>query len=892
MRKELTAVNKIREMWRCVKMFFRRERLDQTLKDEMRLHRELREREGREAGASHAEARYAARQRFGNELKLREESREMWGWTWLEDFMHDVRFGARTLRKNPGFTAVAVLTLALGIGANTAIFSVVNAVLLKPLAMKDSSRVVYLEEQWKDLFPNVSVGNFADVRRQNTTFENICASNNASFNLATQDSPERVQGEVATADYFPTFGVQPIAGRAFTAEEDKPGASHVVVISEGLWRTHLHADPAIVGQSLRVNGMQYMVVGVMPKSFDPLLIKSDLWIPAAFTAEQIADHDDHYLNVMGRLKGGVSLAQAQAELNVIALRLQQQYPLDDKDHGFRVQPLTTALLGDQRLVLWLMLGAVGFVLLIACANIANLQLVRSRGRQKEIAVRVALGASPQRIVRQLLAESIVLGVASGAVGVLLAFWGVSWIVAGGPADVPRLNQSSVDGTTLAFAIGVTLLCSVLFGLAPALRSASTRLSEAFKEGIGNSSGSRDRIRSVLVVGEVALALMLMAGAGLLLRSALVVSRVNPGFDASNLTVGRVGLPDAGFHDPAVARQTFERMISAAAALPDVESAAVVSRAPLAGGGGTNGLIAEGKPIDPSSAINSNLRIVSSDYISTVRIPLKAGREFTAQDTRDRKMVTIINETLAHTMWLGENPIGKRFACCESGPKGHSDPMWHEVVGVVGDVRAWGLDRQIQAEFYLPLAQMPPSSWDWIGRTMDVVVRTRGGAIPANELRTVVAGIAPGVPMYQLSTMRQKISGTLEESHFDTFLLAIFAATALLLSSVGIYGVLSYMVAQRTREIGIRVALGATQAHVMRDVLWDGVRLAGAGLIFGLAGALIGTRELSSLLYGVRPTDAITFAAVSAVLTAVALLASYLPARRATKVDPIIALRYE
>jgi putative ABC transport system permease protein len=882
----------IGEFWRRVMMVFRRGRLDSELSEEMRLHRELSEKGHREAGASGEDARYAARQRFGSELKLREESREMWGWKWAEDFMQDVRYGARSLRKNPSFTMVAVMTLALGIGANTAIFSVVNAVLLKPLAMKDPSRVVFLLETWRDMFPDVSVGNFADVRQQSTSFENLCASHNAGFDIAASETPERVSGEIVTADYFSTFGVQPIAGRVFTADEDKPGGARVLVISERLWRAKLHADPTIVGQGMRVNGMQYAVIGVMPKSFDPLLLKSDVWIPAAFTPQQISDHDDHFLNVVGRLKAGVSMGQAQSELNVIALRLQQQYPLDDKDRGFRLTLLSTALLGDQKLSLWLMLGAVGFVLLIACANIANLQLVRSRGRQKEIAVRVALGASPLRVVRQMLAESIALGFVSGLVGVLLAFWGVSWIVAGGPAGVPRLDESRVDATTLGFAVGVTLLCSILFGLAPALRSASTRLSESFKEGIGNSSGSRDRVRSILVIGEVALAMVLMAGAGLLLRSAMLVSHVEPGFDTSNLVVGRIGLSDAGYHDPAVARQTFERMIGAAATLPEVESAAVVSRAPLAGGGGTNGLIPEGKPIDPSSVINSNLRIVSTDYISTVRIPLKAGRNFNAQDTRDRKFVAIINETLARTMWPNESAIGKRFACCESSPAGRNVPVWHEVVGVVGDVRAWGLDRQIQPEFYLPLAQMPPSSWDWIGRTMDIVVRTRSGAIPANDLRIAVAGVAPGVPVYDLSTMRQKISGRLEQSHFDTFLLAIFAAAALLLSSVGIYGVLSYMVAQRTREIGIRVALGATPSHVMRGVLWDGARLAIGGLAVGLAGALIGTRALSSLLYGVKSTDAITFAVVSVVLTAVALLASYLPARRATKVDPIIALRYE
>ena len=885
----MTLWSKVRSWWSATRG---RSRMESEMDAELRFHIEAFAEDLVHRGVSREEAMRRARIEFGGLERVKAESREARGVNFLDEMKQDFHYGARVLRKSPGFAFVAVLTLALGIGATTAIFSVVNAVLLRPLSIEEPSHVVYLQEQWRDEFPGVAVGNFADLKKQSTSFAELCASNNASFNLQVGPLPERVDGEIATADYFSTFGVQPRAGRVFSVAEDKPGAPRVVVISERLWRTRLHADPSIVGQPMRINGLPTTVVGVMPKSFDPLLNNSDLWIPAAFAAGQLADHDNHYLNVMARLKPGASLAQAQSELNVIAKRLEQLYPIDNKDRGFRIRPLATVLLGDQRLALRMMLAAVGFLLLIACANIANLQLARSHARQKEIAMRAALGASPSRIVRQLLAENVVLGIAGGALGVFLAYWGLAGIVAHGPTEMPRLDQSRIDAPALVFASTIALLASFLFGLAPALRSASTRLNEIFKSSSGISSGSRDRVRSVLVVGEVSLALMLMVGAGLLIRSALLVSHVDPGFDTSNVMVGRVGLPDPGYHDPVLARQTFERLIDAAAALPGVESVAVVSRAPLAGGGSSNGLLAEGKPFDMANLVDSQLQIVSPSYLSTARVPLKAGRDFTPQDTRGRTLVTIVNETLARIMWPAQNPIGKRFACCEPGPQGRMDPVWHEVIGVVSDVRAWGLDREVQPEFYIPLAQMPPGAWDWIGRTMDLVVRTRGGVIPIHELQSTVASVAPAVPIYRLSTMQQKISSTLERSHFDTFLLAIFAVTALLLSSVGIYGVLSYMVAQRTRDIGIRMALGASQGRIVWDVLGFGLRLAAIGLAVGLAAAFAATRLLSSLLYGVRPTDVITFVVVSLVLLTVALIASYLPARRATRVDPLTALRYD
>ena len=626
----------------------------------------------------------------------------------MNSLLQDVRYGIRRLMKDPGFTAVAVLTLALGIGANTAIFSVINAVLLRPLPVQDPSHIVYLEEQWRDIFTGLSVGNFIEIQSQSKSYAKLCSSHNASFNLAAGEVPERVYGEIVTSDYFPTFGVHPVLGRTFTEEEDKPGRGEVVVLSEPLWHMRFNSNPAIVGQTLRIDGLPYRVVGIMPKTFDPLLSKTDIWVPAAFRPEQLANYDLHYLSVMGRLKPGVSLTQARSELDVIAQRLQQEHPVDNKERRLRAILLPTALLGDQRSVLWMNAG--GRWLCVAdCLRQHREFATRSLARKTERNRRArSIGSLPSRIARQLLVENVVLGMAGGIAGVLLAFWGVSWIVAKGPGDVPRLDQSNVDARTLAFACGVALLSSFLFGLAPTLRSASARLSDVFKETTSTLTGSRDRIRSVLVVGEVALALVLMTGAGLLIRSALLVSRVNPGFDTTNLFVGRVTLPDAS---PAAARQTFERMIAMTSALPGVQSVALVSRAPLTGGWSSNGLIAEGKPLDPSSLVNAELQIVPPNYLSTARLPLKAGRNFNAQDTRDRTLVTIANETLARTMWRGINPIGKRFACCESGPQGRMDPVWHEVIGVVGDVRARGLDQQVQPTFYLPIAQIPPSSWE-------------------------------------------------------------------------------------------------------------------------------------------------------------------------------------
>jgi putative ABC transport system permease protein len=810
----------------------------------------------------------------------------------MDSLLQNIRFAFRSLRKSPALTVSVVLTLALCIGATTAIFSVVYAVLFRPLPFKNPGEIQLVRTTWKDLASSFSAGNWADVDRQQRSFRYFVPGHGESFNLAGADAPENVDGARVGADYFAMLGVPPALGRTFLPEEDAPGRGEVVVLSDALWRRRFGTDPGVIGREVRLDGRPHRVVGVMPASMDYAVFGEELWVPTAFSAERLAMHDEHYLSVLGRLKPEVTVFQAEAELRNLARWLETTYPKENRDRGIVMAPFMEELVGDYRPRLFVLLGAVGFVLLIACANIANLLLARGAARSRETAIRAAVGAGRGHLIRQALTESLVLAVSGGLLGVIVGYWGVALLAAFGPQDVPRLAQARLDGPALAFAVGLTLLSGLVFGLAPALRMAGRLPHEALKEGgrSGSRAGSRDRVRNVLVVGEIAVALVLLTGAGLLIRSAIALNQVDPGFDPRGVVAGRVSLPAVTYQSPEQVTRAFQRIEERIAAVPGVDAGALVSTAPLEGGG-SNGLVPEGRPLDIASAINSQLRLVTPGYFATLKIRLLRGRTFTADDRRGAPLVMVINQTLAREAFRGEDPIGKRIACCEPGPNG--SPNWKEVVGVVGDVRAQGLDQAPEPEFYLPMLQAPAAAWSWTDRTLTVAVRAQGDPAPLmTPIRQAVAEVDPAVPLYNLGTMQGRLVDSLAQSRFSTMLLTVFGAIALLLAAIGVYGVISYGVAQRTQEIGIRMALGARHADVLAMVVRHGAKLAGVGMVVGLAGALALSGLLSTLLFRVSPTDPPTFAGGIVVLMTVAVMAAALPARRAARTDPMVALRSE
>ncbi|MDQ3687842.1 MAG: ABC transporter permease [Acidobacteriota bacterium] len=807
----------------------------------------------------------------------------------MKTLLQDLRYGLRILLRKPGFTAVAVLTLALGIGANTAIFSVVNAVLLRPFPYESPERLVILQERISERDLPASYLNFADWRDQNSVCSSMAAvRTRENFNFTGAGEPERLQGRIVSASFFSTLGVRPIRGRDFLAEEDRPGAPPAVILSYGFWQRRFGADESVVGKQLTLNNQSFTVVGITPANFQ-FGTDADVSVPIGLSADRFRLRGkDPGILVVARLKPEVSLTQAEAELNTIAARLEQQHPDTNAGRRVRITSLHESFVGDVRQPLMILLGAVGLVLLIACANVANLLLVRAAARQKEIALRAALGAGRARIIRQLLTESVLLSVLGGVLGMLLALWGMGLITSYLPDGIPRLRETGIDAPVFGFTLVVSLLTGVLFGLAPALQVSRTNLTETLKEGDRGSTGRRQHLRSVLVVSETALTLALLVGASLLVRSFWRLQQVDPGFNPQNLLAMQISV-NAGADEGGRVADFFEQLHQKVGTLPGVESVSISNGLPIEGANQPPFII-EGRPRPEPGKEPAGIRYtVSPDYFRTLGIVLLKGRVFTAEDTRDGQPVVIIDEALARQHFQNEDPIGKRLA--QALPNSPS----LEIVGVVRHVEHYSLDGQapVQAQFYTNFNQLPLQSLPTQVRRINLLVRTATDPLNlASAVRSQVQALNKDQAVFNVRTMEQIVAQSVAARRFSALLLAVFAAVALVLASVGIYGVMSHVVEQRTHEIGIRMALGAQGRDVSRMVIGQGMKLALVGVGVGLLASLALMRLMKSLLFGVSATDPATFALIALLLTLVALVACWIPARRATKVDPMVALRYE
>jgi putative ABC transport system permease protein len=813
----------------------------------------------------------------------------------MNTLLQDIRFGLRMLLKSPSVSIVATIALALGIGANTAIFSVVNAVLLRPLPFPHPDTLVSLFEtdtQRGQQRGSHSYPNFFDLRSQNTVFERVASYTSGDFIMTGRGEPARLQGAVVTADLFPLLGVAPMLGRTFHPDEDKPSQSRVVMLSHSLFQKRFNSDPSILNQAITLEGRSYTVVGVMPPSFefpiqnDPIELWTTIAGHASGTDPVTHQRGAHFLRVIGRLKPGVTSEQAQAELTTIAARLEQQYPDTNTRKSLRLESALTALVGDIRPALLILLGAVACVLLIACANVANLLLARATSRHKEMAIRTALGASRTRVIRQLLTESVLLSLLGGAVGLLLAVWWSDLLVALGQDDIPRAIHVGIDWRVLGFTLGISLLTGLIFGLAPAFHSSKSELVESLKEGgRGTSEGARrNKVRNVLVVVELAVAVVLLVGAGLLIQSLWRLRNVNTGLQSQNVLTFNVGLPELKYKTD---RQTqfFIDLKSRLETMPGVQSASTIFPLPLSGDRFSISFEIEGRPMPPKDHPSADFFTTGVGYFGAMGIPMIKGRDFDDRDKHGSTPVIIITETFARQYFPNEDPIGKRIHPGISSIEGE-DSVMREVVGVVGDVRNRSLNTEPRAAYYVPHTQVPFSQ-------MIAVVKTTG------EPRSMISGVTkevaamdPDIPLFGVKSMEEYLSSSVAAPRFNTTLLSIFAAVALVLTVVGLYGVMSYSVAQRTNEIGIRLALGAQSRDVLLMIVKQGGVLIGLGLAIGLFGAYLATKLIASLLFGVQAKDPFTFAAVAVVLALVGLLACYIPAWRATKVDPMEALRCE
>jgi predicted permease len=816
----------------------------------------------------------------------------------MNTFWRDIRYGIHMLVKSPSFTVVAVLTLALGIGANSAIFSIVNSLLLNPLPYNNSDRLgiiwshspgANVDQDWP------SPGQFQAIKANSTVFEDIAIVHGRSLNAGGLSNPTRV-GAIASSNLLQLLGAKPLMGRLFLPEEDTPGKTKTVILSNAFWRREFGGNQPDITKlrenSLLLNGEKYEVVGVMPAEFSlgfevvptvSSIPEPDLFLPLPMDSKQREAQGDENYNLVARLKPGASFVQAQTELDLATKRLAEQFPdryPATRRFSFSIKPLLEQVVGDVRRPLIVLLAAVGCVLLIACANVANLLLTRATAREREIAIRTALGAARARLVRQLLTESVLLSILGGLVGLVFAYWMLDLLRWFSPNNIPRLPAIRMDGRVLAFTSTIAVVTGILFGMAPALRSSKLNLSEALKEGARNVAGSRhEKLRKLLVVSELALSLVLLIGAGLLIRSFISVERVNPGFDAQNVLGMRLSV--AGTSYKGERAQIFYRdLLDGVRRMPGVKSAAIADNLPLSGGIGWGGISIEGyQPSEGQDLIQSDARVAGVGYFETMGIPLISGRFFDQHDTEDSLPVIVIDEHMARNYWPNANPLGGRIRFGTDNP-------WMTVVGVVGNVKQYDLENESRVTMYLPATQGG-------GGTMYLVARTSVAPLSlATTISSSVHSMDSNIPIFDVKTMEQRLSESLARRRFAMLALGVFAGFALLLAVIGIYGVISYSVAQRTNELGIRLALGASRVDVLRLVLSAGFKLVLIGIGVGLVLSFAVTRFLSSLLFGVRATDLLTFGALSVLMIVVSLLACYLPARRATKVDPLVALRYE
>jgi putative ABC transport system permease protein len=812
----------------------------------------------------------------------------------MDSLLQDIRYGFRMLIHNPGFTAAAVIALALGIGGNSAIFSVVNAVLLKPLGYKDADRLVTINHNYPklDLKASVSAVGYTHYRKVNSSFEDMAALTGWPANLTESGEPERLRALRVTPSFFPTLGVGATIGRVFSPDEDQPGREHVVVISDGLWRRRFGSDPGVVGRSIMLNGESYSVIGITPPGFQfgsEIGQPSELWSPIAFTPQQLqtSQWTNEYLAVFGRLKPNVTLEKAQAEFDTIAANVRQETaatPKDAASWNLLVRSFSEVIVGDIRPALLVLMAAVGLVLLIASANVANLLLARAAARQKEIAIRSALGAGRLRVIRQLLTESLLLAITGGAIGLMLGYWGVKLLVALNRDRIPRAQEISLDGWVVVFTVGISILTGIVFGLVPALQSSRSDLHETLKEGgRSGSGGTRRGLRGALVVAEIALALMLLVGAGLLIKSFIRLQQIAPGFQPQNVLVMQLSLPNLKYRDPAQVDGFYERLLEKVKAIPGVKEASTTTNVPLSGSNSSGSFQIENRPVPPGQMSPWGSRTwVGSNYFKAMGIPLIKGRFFDDHDVIDAPGAAIIDETMARKFWADEDPVGKRITF--EGSAGQ--PRWREIVGVVGHVKQRGLEGESPVQYYVPLRQRPLNS-------IFLAVRTSSDTSSlAPSVRGAIRSLDPELPVFNVTSMEQLVSDSMAQRRFSMFLFGIFAAVALVLASVGLSGVMAYSVTQRTHEIGIRMALGASRGQVLRLVVGQGMLLSAVGLGLGIVAALGATRLMAKLLFGVGATDPSTFVIIALLLAVVALVASYLPARLATKVDPMNALRYE